>query len=74
MARFPQRNSRTARRGIGDSMTAQEMIDQAREEAETAALGAGIWTLYEERRILRDIIRHLCDPEQHPYPMTSPEL
>ena len=54
-------------------MTAQEMIDQAHDFADD-----GSWNfterLIEERRILRDIIRHLCDPENVPYPMTSPEL
>jgi hypothetical protein len=54
-------------------MTAQEMIIQASDTAENMGLGT-IATLYSERALLRDIIRHLCDPEQHPYPMTSPEL
>ena len=52
-------------------MTAQEMIDQAHEEAKAQVGGLALLV---ERSILRDIIRHLCDPENVPYPMTSPEL
>ena len=55
-------------------MTAQEMIDQAHEVAESFQFSSEALTLVTERHYLRDIIRHLCDPEQHPYPMTSPEL
>lgn len=54
-------------------MTAQEMIDQAHAQA-LATTDTGLEKLLEERQLLRDIIRHLCDPEQFPYPMTSPEL
>lgn len=54
-------------------MTAQEMIDQAHAVAEAAEI-TEFGQLLRERQLLRDIIRHLCDPEQHPYPMTSPEL
>ena len=54
-------------------MTAQEMIDQAHNAAD-AGDGGLLDSLWNERRILRQIIRHLCDPEQFPYPMTSPEL
>ena len=54
-------------------MTAQEMISQAHDEAEAKGLGT-IGTLYSELDLLRNIIRHLCGPEQFPYPMTSPEL
>ena len=54
-------------------MTAQEMIDQAHTTAEGMCNGR-VETMFWESELLRDIIRHLCDPEQHPYPMTSPEL
>ena len=54
-------------------MTAQEMIDQAHKEAEDSTPNV-VLCLISERGILREIIRHLCDPENVPYPMTSPEL
>jgi hypothetical protein len=54
-------------------MTAQEMIQQAREEANDCGLDRAGRLVY-ENALLRDIIRHLCDPENVPYPMTSPEL
>jgi hypothetical protein len=59
-------------------MTAEQMFKQARAEAESWAIEQGrtpeITVLWFERSLLRDIIRHLCDPENVPYPMTSPEL
>jgi len=58
-------------------MTAQEMIDQAHAEAESWAIKQDWNSEHKarfERALLRQVIRHLCDPEQHPYPMTSPEL
>ena len=54
-------------------MTADQMILQAKAEAKECGLHAHGRLLY-ENALLRDIIRHLCDPEQFPYPMTSPEL
>ena len=55
-------------------MTAQEMIDQARDEAIRRHENDRLLQRAAEIGILRDIIRHLCDPENVPYPMTSPEL
>ena len=55
-------------------MTAQEMIDQAREEAMQRYPDHGGAAAVAQIFLLRDIIRHLCDPENVPYPMTSPEL
>lgn len=54
-------------------MTAQEMLNQARIQAEATAT-TELGELLVERSLLCDIIRHLCDPENVPYPMTSPEL
>ena len=55
-------------------MTAEQMIDQAHEVAESFQFSSEALTLVTERYYLRDIIRHLCDPDNVPYPMTSPEL
>ena len=55
-------------------MTAQEMIDQAREEAMQRYPDHTLMAAATQINLLRDIIRHLCDPENVPYPMTSPEL
>lgn len=55
-------------------MTAQEMIDQAHAVAVAEYPSSEALRLVRENRLLRDIIRHLCDPENVPYPMTSPEL
>jgi hypothetical protein len=57
-------------------MTAQEMIDQAMVEAATDFPESDnlFRRLTRERFLLRQVIRHLCDPENVPYPMTSPEL
>ena len=54
-------------------MTAEQMIQQAREKADDCDLHLAGRLVY-EAALLRDIIRHLCDPENVPYPMTSPEL
>lgn len=57
-------------------MTAEQMIQQARDAAATEFQDVDQWglRLMREKHLLRDIIRHLCDPEIVPYPMTSPEL
>ena len=60
-----------------DQMRAEQMIQQAHEEAESWAMKqdrGSVRKLLFERALLRDLIYHLCDPEQFPYPMTSPEL
>lgn len=55
-------------------MTAQEMIDQARTQAMQDFPSDAALQLIRERFYLRELIRHLKDPENVPYPMTSPEL
>lgn len=55
-------------------MTADEMILQAHDEASRLHEEARFLQRTAEIGLLRDIIRHLCDPENVPYPMTSPEL
>lgn len=55
-------------------MTAEQMILQAEVCSIESCRDWDIGRFVEEREILRDIIRHLCDPENVPYPMTSPEL
>ena len=55
-------------------MTAEQMIDQAHKEAIKRHPDHGAASYVAQVFLLRDIIRHLCDPENVPYPITSPEL
>ena len=57
-----------------DQMRAEQMIQQAHAVAVAEYSKSEALRLVRENRLLRDIIRHLCDPENVPYPMTSPEL